>query len=148
MNRTTPTTLFLLAVAACTSPLGTDPVGPTDGASGITAAARPVPSLVIEKISGDCASGITVRVTGQNLSARSRFGYQWLGKTDLTGFPAVGVELGNGNKKSVQWTTFWPAETINPATGAKFSGKAAAYVTDAWTGWLHETGQVTIAPAC
>ena len=143
-----PALLLLVSVAACASPLGTEPTSPADAALGVTAQLKPAPSLVIERIGGDCTTGITVRVTGQNLSARSRFGNHSLNKTDLTGFIADPVELGTGNKKSVVWETFWPAATINPGTGAKFTGYATAWVTDAWTGWLHQTAPTFIGPAC
>jgi hypothetical protein len=114
----------------------------------VTTQAKAAPSLVIELVNGDCTSGITVRVRGENLSARSRFGNQWLNKTDLTSVGPAQVALGTGNKKSVQWTTFWPAAMINPATGAKFTGYATGVVTDAWTGILHNTGPTLIGPAC
>jgi hypothetical protein len=143
-----PAVLLVLSVAACASPMGTEPTSPAEGALGASAQLKPATSLVIERISGDCATGLTVRITGQNLSARSRFGHHLLSKTDLTGFFATPVELGNGNKKSVVWETFWPAATINPATGAKFNGYASAWVTDAWTGFLHETGSTFIGGAC
>jgi hypothetical protein len=146
--RKIPAALFLISVAACSSPVGVDPIGPADVALNVTTQAKPTPSLVIETISGDCASGITVRVRGENLSARSRFGNQWLNKTDLTSFGPAQVDLGKGNKKIVEWTTFWSAATINPATGAKFNGYARGVVTDAWTGWLHDTGPTLIGPAC
>jgi hypothetical protein len=143
-----PAALLLISVAACSGPLGVEPIGPADAVLSVTAQAKPVPSLVIETISGDCASGITVRVRGENLSARSRFGNQWLNKTDLTAVGPAQVALGTGNKKSVEWTTFWPSATINPATGAKFNGYASGIVTDAWTGWLHNTGPTLIGPVC
>jgi hypothetical protein len=137
---------LLLAAAACGSPLGTEPAAQPN-ASSAAANLKPATSLVIEKISGDCASGITVRVTGQNLSARSRFGYLALTKTDNTLFPEAAIELGSGKKKSVEWTTLWPAEMINPSSGAKFKGSASAWVTDAWTGLLYQTN-ADIAPGC
>lgn len=140
--------LLLVSVAACSNELGVEPIGPTDVASNITAQLKPVPSLVIEKVSGDCASGITVRVRGENLSAKSRFGNQWLSTTDLQSFGPEQVALGAGNKKSVEWTTFWPSATINPATGGKFNGYAKGVVTDQWTGWVHETPLTFIGSAC
>lgn len=143
-----PAALLLISVAACSGPLGVEPIGPADPLLSVTTQARPVASLVIERISGDCASGITVRVTGENLSPKSRFGNQWLNKTDLTSLGPAQVPLGTGNKKSVEWTTFWPSATINPATGGKFNGYARGVVTDAWTGWVHETGVTFIGPAC
>jgi hypothetical protein len=143
-----PAALLLISVTACSSPVGMEPTGPADAALGVTTQAKPAASLIIEKVSGDCESGITVRVHGENLSPKSRFGHHLLRKSDLTGFFAEPVALGNGNKKSVEWTTFWPAETINPSTGAKFTGYASAWVTDAWTGWLHETGYTFIGPVC
>lgn len=146
--RTLPAALLLMSVAACSSPLDVAPIGPADAAMSVTTQAKLAPSLVIELVSGDCTSGITVRVRGQNLSARSRFGNQWLSKTDLTGVGPVQVALGTGPKKSVEWTTFWPASMINPATGAKFNGYAQGVVTDAWTGWLHDSGRTFIGSAC
>ena len=140
--------LLLISVAACSGPLGVEPIGTADPVLNVTTQAKPTPSLVIERISGDCASGITVRVVGENLSAKSRFGNQWLNKTDLTSWGPAQVSLGTGNKKSVEWTTFWPSATINPATGAKFNGYAKGVVTDAWTGWVHETPVTFIGPAC
>jgi hypothetical protein len=128
--------------------MGVERGAPGDLALNVTSQMKPVPTLVIERISGDCTSGITVRVTGTNLSARSRFGNQWLNLTDLTGLGPEQVALGTGNKKSVEWTTFWSASMINPATGAKFNGYARGVVTDAWTGWLHDTGPTFIGPAC
>ena len=146
--KTIPAALLLFSVAACAGPLGTEPASAPDAALGASAQAKPAASLVIERVSGDCTTGITVRVIGQNLSARSRFGHHYLQKTDNTGFYADAVALGSGNKKSVEWTLFWPAETINPASGPKFKGWAQAWVTDAWTGWLHQTGLTFIGPAC
>ena len=146
--KTISAALLLIAVAACSGPLGVEPIGPSDPVSTVTTQSKPVPSLVIEKVSGDCATGITVRVRGENLSAKSRFGNQWISKTDNTGVGPVQVELGNGSKKTVEWTTFWPSATINPATGAKFNGYATGVVTDAWTGWLYNTGPVLISAAC
>jgi hypothetical protein len=140
--------LLLISVSACSSPMGVERGAPGDLALNVTSQMKPVPTLVIERISGDCTSGITVRVTGTNLSARSRFGNQWLNLTDLTGLGPEQVALGTGNKKSVEWTTFWSASMINPATGAKFNGYARGVVTDAWTGWLHDTGPTFIGPAC
>lgn len=137
---------LLLAAAACGSPLDTEPTVPQDGLG--AAAYGKTASLVVEKISGDCTSGITVRVTGQNLSPRSRFLHVSLHKTDYTHFPAAELALGGGSKKLVEWTTFWPAEMINPSSGAKFSGNASAWVTDAWTGFLHQVNATIIAPAC
>ena len=144
MKRITASWL-LLAAAACGSPLDTEPTAQPDELG--AAAYGKTASLVVEKISGDCTSGITVRVTGQNLSARSRFGYVALTKTDNTLFPTAELALGTGSKKSVEWTTFWPAEMINPASGPKFKGSASAWVTDAWTGLLYQTNAY-IAPAC
>ena len=143
-----PAALFLISVAACSSPVSVDKVASPDVLMNVTTQAKPVSSLVIETISGDCASGITVRVRGEHLSARSRFGNQWLNKTDLTSLGPAQVALGTGNKKIVEWTTFWPASTINPATGAKFNGYARGVVTDAWTGWIHDTGPTLIGPVC
>ena len=140
--------LLLISVVACSGPLGVEPIGQADPLLNITTQGKAVPNLVIEKISGDCASGITVWVHGENLSPRSRFGSQWLNKTDLTSLGPAQVALGNGNKKSVSWTTFWPSATINPATGGKFNGYANGVVTDAYTGIVHETGPVFIGPAC
>ena len=140
--------LLLISVAACSNELGVGPIGPADVASNVTAQARPVPSLVIEKVSGDCASGITVRVTGENLSPKSRFGNQWLSTTDLQALGPAQVSLGTGNKKIVEWTTFWPSAMINPATGGKFNGYARGVVTDAWTGWVHATALTLISPSC
>lgn len=145
MKRITASGL-LLAAAACGSPLDTEPNAASE-ALGAAAYGKPVAGLVIEKISGDCTSGITVRVTGQNLQARSRFAHLVLTKSDNTGFPEAEIALGNGSKKSVEWTTFWPAEMINPSSGAKFKGSASAWVTDAWTGLLYQTNAY-IAPAC
>lgn len=142
-----PAALLLISVAACSSPLGTEPTGPADAALAITTQAKPVSSLVIEKIGGDCTSGITVRVVGENLSPKSRFGHQWLNMTDFYSISAT-VTLPKGAKKSVEWTEFWPAETINPPTGGKFNGWAKAVITDAWTGWEHETPNTFIGPAC
>jgi hypothetical protein len=105
-------------------------------------------SVLVRLRGSDCATEITVRVRGENLSAKSRFGNQWLSKTDNTGVGPVQVELGNGSKKTVAWTTFWPSATINPATGAKFNGYATGVVTGAWTGWLYNTGPVLISAAC
>jgi hypothetical protein len=143
-----PAVLLLISVAACSSPLSVDKVASPDVLMNVTTQAKPASTLVIEKISGDCATGITVRVTGVNIAARARFGNQWLDKTDLTAVGPEQVQLGNGSKKTVEWTTFWPASTINPATGAKFNGYARGVVTDAWTGWLHDTGPTLIGPAC
>ena len=140
--------LLSISVAACSDPLGTEPTGQGYPALSVTTQAKPVLSLVIELVDGDCTSGITVRVTGQNLSARSRFGNQWLNMTNLTSIGPAEVALGKGSKKSVQWTTFWPSAAINPATGGKFNGYANGIVTDAWTGIVHETGPVLIGPAC
>lgn len=140
--------MLLISVAACSRELGVEPLSPADVALSVSAQLKPVPNLVIEKISGDCASGITVRVRGENLSARSRFGNQYLSKSDLTGLGPIQVALGSGNKKSVEWTSFWSSATINPTSGAKFNGYARGVVTDAWTGWLHDTGPVFIGPAC
>lgn len=145
--KTIPAILLVLSVAACASPLGTEPTSPPDAPLGASTQAKAVPSLVIETVSGDCASGITVRVTGWNIPARARFGGQALNKTDYTNIPEVVVDLGKGWKKSIQWTTFWPAAAINPATGAKFNGTAQAYVTDAWGVWLEQTSAF-IGPAC
>lgn len=136
---------LLLAAAACGSSLGTEPMAPPEALS--AASGKAEASLVIEQISGDCASGITVRVSGQNLSPKARFGYVMLKKTGQTGTAIVEVALSNGSKKSVEWTTFWPAEVINPAEGAKFTGTASAWVTHAWGGWLHQTTS-SIGPAC
>ena len=146
--KTLAAVLLLISVSACSSPLGVDRAVPQDLALNVTSQMKPVQSLVIERVSGDCTSGITVRVIGTNLSARSRFGNQYLSLTDLTGLGPEQVPLGSGNKKSVEWTTFWPASMINPATGAKFNGYARGVVTDAWTGWLHDTGRIFIGPAC
>ena len=146
--RKTFAALFLMSAAACSSQLGNEPVGPTDPALDITTQAKVVSSLVIERLSGDCATGITVRVTGVNLSAKSRVGLQWLSKSDNTGFGPAQVELGKGPKKTVEWTEFWPASVINPPTGAKFDGEATGVVTDAWGGWLYNTGPTFIGPVC
>jgi hypothetical protein len=143
-----PAALLLISIAACSSPLDVAPNGPADAALSITNQAKPVTSLVIELVSGDCASGITVRVRGENLSAKSRFGNQWLDNNNLTSFGPAQVALGTGSKKSVEWTTFWPSATINPAAGPKFNGYARGVVTDAWTGWLYDTGPTPIGPAC
>lgn len=140
--------LLLISAVACSSESAVAPTSPADVALNITSQAKPVASLVIEKVSGDCATGITVRVRGENLSAKSRFGLQWLSTTALGGFGPEQVSLGTGNKKSVEWSTFWPAATINPATGAKFNGYAKGVVTDAWTGWVHETPVTFIGSAC
>ena len=104
---------LLIAASACSSPLDVGPLDGTDPVLNVTTQARPTPSLVIEKVSGDCTAGILVRVTGQNLSAKSRFGNQWLNTTALTSFGPVQVSLGAGNKKTVQWEVFWPAATIS-----------------------------------
>lgn len=146
--RTIPATLLLISVAACSSPLDVAPNLTSDAALSITTQAKPITSLVIELVSGDCATGMTVRVRGQNLSAKSRFGSQWLNMTDLTSIGPAEVELGKGVKKSVEWTTFWPAAMLNPATGGKFKGYAQGIVTDAYTGILHTTGPTLIGPAC
>lgn len=143
-----PALLLLSAIAACAAPLGTEPTSPSDAALGVSTQLKPAPGLVIERVSGDCASGITVRVTGTNLSARSRYGHHLLSRTDNTGWFGTPVELGTGNKKSVVWEEFWPSSIINPAEGAKFKGWAQAWVTDAWTGFLHETPSTFIGGAC
>ena len=100
--RTLPATLLLISVAACSSPLDVARNPTSDAALSITAQAKPITSLVIELVSGDCATGMTVRVRGQNLSAKSRFGSQWLNMTDLTSIGPAEVELGKGVKKSVE----------------------------------------------
>jgi hypothetical protein len=146
--KTITTALLLTAVLACSNPLDVKRIPQSNPASNVTTQAKPTPSLVIEKISGDCATGITVRVTGTNLSARSRFGNQWLNLNNLTSLGPAEVALGSGSKKSVEWTTFWPASMINPASGAKFNGYAKGVVTDSWTGWLHQTNLTFIGPAC
>jgi hypothetical protein len=146
--KTIAAALILLSVSACSSPLEVAPVRPTEPTLNVTTQAKPVPNLVIEILSGDCTTGITVQVRGENLSPKSRFGVQFLNKSDLTGFPPAQVALGTGNKKTVSWTTFWPSSMINPSTGAKFTGTARGVVTDAWTGWVHDTGPVSIGPAC
>jgi hypothetical protein len=146
--KTVAAALLLISVLACSSPIGVERVAQGDLALNVSAQMKPVASLVIEKVSGDCTSGITVKVTGTNLSARSRFGNQWLSLTNLMGLGPQQVALGSGNKKSVEWTSFWPASMINPATGAKFNGYARGVVTDNWTGWLHDTGPTFIGPAC
>jgi hypothetical protein len=146
--KTITAALLLTTTLACSNPVDVKRIPQSNPASNVTIQAKPTPSLVIEKISGDCATGITVRVTGTNLSARSRFGNQWLNLTDLTSLGPAQVALGTGSKKSVEWTTFWPASVINPATGAKFNGYARGVVTDSWTGWLHQTSVTFIGPAC
>lgn len=139
------TGLLSVSVAACSDPVGVEPADP---AMNVTTQLKPVASLVIETIDGDCASGITVRVRGENLSPRSRFGNQWLNLTTLTSLGPAQVELGKGNKKTVEWTVFWPSGAINPATGGKFTGYAKGVVTDAYTGWVHETPHTFIGPTC
>ena len=140
--------LLLSSVAACADPLTVEPIGSGEPMLGATTQANPNTSLVIETISGDCASGITVRVRGQNLSPKSRFGQQWLDLTNLTSLGPAEVALGRGPKKSVEWTVFWPAATINPSTGAKFNGYARGVVTDAYTGIVLQTAPTFIGPAC
>lgn len=140
--------LLSIALAACSDPVGVGTAGLEDPAMTVATQAKPVVSLVIETISGDCASGITVRVTGQNLSAKSRFGNQWLHMSDLTSVGPAQVELGKGSKKSVEWTVFWPSTTISPASGGRFNGWAEAVVTDNWTGWVHQSPPTFIGPTC
>lgn len=145
--RTITAGLILTALLACSSPVEVTRIPPANPASNITTQLKPTPSLVIETISGDCATGIMVRVTGTNLSAKSRFGTQALNLTNFTSVESQ-VALASGNKKSVEWTAFWPASVINPAAGARFNGYARGVVIDNWTGWLHETGVVFIGPVC
>jgi hypothetical protein len=138
--------LLLFTVAACSSPLGTEPIGPSD-AVGASTQAKPVTNLAVELLSGDCSSGITVGITGQNLSPKARLLELWIWTNDNSGFKAFSASLGAKSRKNLDITVVVPAAAINPAAGPKFTGEVSVIVTDANTGWVHNITEM-IGPVC
>lgn len=141
--------LLLFSAAACAGPLGTEPISPSDAALAATTQAKPITVVGVETIDGNCASGITVRVTGQNLSGKSRYLNLVLRRFDGSVLPVAQTAISAGSKKSIVWTTYWSSEAISPAVGSKFNGTAVAWVGDASNVALHDSGVRFIGPtAC
>ena len=138
----------LLSVVACSDSTGVQPLSQADPGLNLTTQGKGGPSLEIELVSGDCASGITVRVRGTGLPGKARLGDTWLDLTNLTSIGPKQVDLGKGGKKLVEWTTSWSSAEINPVSGGKFNGEARAVITDAYGAVIIEGTPTFIGPNC